>query len=37
LRDTASETSYSHRRTEDAGLRNLTTAQVFEAVESLLA
>ena len=37
LRDTASETNYSHRRTEDAGLRNLTTAQVFEAVESLLA
>jgi heptosyltransferase-1 len=37
LRDTASETNYSHRRTEDAGLRNLTTTQVFEAVESLLA
>ena len=37
LRDTASETNYSHRRTEDAGLRNLTTAQVYEAVESLLA
>jgi heptosyltransferase-1 len=36
LRDPASVTSYSHRRTEDAGLKNLTVQCVLDEVEALL-
>jgi heptosyltransferase-1 len=36
LRDPASVTNYSHRRTEDAGLKNLTVQSVLDEVEALL-
>jgi heptosyltransferase-1 len=36
LRDAASETSYSHRRTHDAGLDNLSVERVLEEIDLLL-
>jgi heptosyltransferase-1 len=36
LRDSASLTSYSHKRTEDAGLDNLTVERVLDEISALL-
>jgi heptosyltransferase-1 len=36
LRDAASITSYSHKRSEDAGLEKLTVERVLAAIDALL-